>query len=67
MRVNYEYTEEDWNDDAIADVEAKGKNAGGLMKYMASKTLAERGAIILHEALRADCLPVPCVSCLGSL
>ena len=54
FRINSEYTEEEWNDEAIDDVKAKGKESNGLMKYMASKTLAERGAISLPSA------PVPC-------
>lgn len=67
LKINYEYSEKDWNDDAIDDVKAKGKNAGGLMKYMASKTLAERSAMILCEAPRTDCLLIPSARCLGAL
>jgi len=45
-RTTSEYTEEEWNDEAVEDVKAKGKESNGLIKYNASKTLAERGAMI---------------------
>ena len=67
FRSGLEYTEEEWNDDAINDVKKNGKASNGLVKYMASKTLAERGATTLLGAL------VPCahlgnhISCLGVL
>ncbi|KAI0262299.1 D-lactaldehyde dehydrogenase [Gloeopeniophorella convolvens] len=38
------YTEEDWNDPAVEDVKVKRKEAGPLVFYFASKTLAERAA-----------------------
>ncbi|KAI9057802.1 NAD-P-binding protein [Trametes sanguinea] len=38
------YTEEDWNDQAVQLTEEKGRDAPGLIKYEASKTLAERAA-----------------------
>ncbi|OSD02226.1 NAD-P-binding protein [Trametes coccinea BRFM310] len=38
------YTEEDWNDQAVQITEQKGRDAPGLIKYEASKTLAERAA-----------------------
>ena len=46
FRVNEAYDEEEWNDSAIEEVKTKGKEANGLVKYMASKTLAERGEMI---------------------
>ena len=48
-RTSSEYTEEEWNDEAVDDVKAKGNASNGLTKYMASKTLAERGAIIFTK------------------
>ncbi|TFL00648.1 D-lactaldehyde dehydrogenase [Pterulicium gracile] len=38
------YTEEDWNQASIDEVETKGKDASNMSKYCASKTLAERAA-----------------------
>ncbi|TFL00657.1 D-lactaldehyde dehydrogenase [Pterulicium gracile] len=38
------FTEEDWNQASIDEVETKGKDASNIMKYCASKTLAERSA-----------------------
>ncbi|KAI0368229.1 D-lactaldehyde dehydrogenase [Pilatotrama ljubarskyi] len=38
------YTEETWNDPAVKALEDKGKNAPNVIKYDASKTLAERAA-----------------------
>lgn len=37
------YTEEDWADYAVKEVEEKGKNAHKPHMYAASKVLAERG------------------------
>ncbi|KAF8879130.1 hypothetical protein BD779DRAFT_1676525 [Infundibulicybe gibba] len=37
-------SETDWNDEAVRLVEEKGKDASGVTKYEASKTLAERAA-----------------------
>lgn len=54
LKFNYEYTEEEWNEDAIDDVKAKGKESTGLMKYMASKTLAERAAWELYRKHKAS-------------
>ena len=45
-RVNEAYDEEEWNDSAVEEVKTKGKEANGLAKYKASKTLAERGEMI---------------------
>lgn len=66
LKVNYEYSEEDWNDDAINDVVKNGEKAIGMVKYMASKTLAERSTII-RARLLSDCLPIQCVRGLGAL
>ena len=66
-KVNYTYTEEEWNDEVVELVKAKGKESGGFMKYVASKTLAERGATILIQDPRYVCLHRVCVSCLGAL
>ena len=38
------YTEEDWNESALKEVEEKGSQAGVQVIYSASKVLAERGA-----------------------
>ena len=37
------YTEEQWNEQAIKTVDEQGKAAPRIIKYNASKTLAERG------------------------
>ena len=37
-----QYTEADWNEDSIKEVEQKGKDTPGSESYRASKTLAER-------------------------
>jgi nucleoside-diphosphate-sugar epimerase len=37
------YTENDWNDNVISRVEKSGREAKGMDKYSASKTLAEKG------------------------
>ncbi|KAK7471936.1 hypothetical protein VKT23_000042 [Stygiomarasmius scandens] len=38
------FSEVDWNDPAVKDVEEKGRAAAAPMKYLASKTLAEKAA-----------------------
>lgn len=38
------FSEEDWNEQSIRDVEAKGRDTSNGNKYNASKTLAERAA-----------------------
>jgi len=53
-RTSSEYTEEEWNDEAIDDVKAKGKDSDGFTKYMASKTLAERAAWELYNEHKAS-------------
>ncbi|EJF59007.1 NAD(P)-binding protein [Dichomitus squalens] len=42
--------ERDWNTFSLKEVEEKGKDANGLDKYRASKTLAERKAWEIYEA-----------------
>lgn len=47
LRVDPEprtFSEDDWNDLSVAEVERDGKDALPITKYRASKTLAERGA-----------------------
>jgi nucleoside-diphosphate-sugar epimerase len=36
-------SEADWNDAEVTECEKKGRDASGLHKYAASKTLAEKG------------------------
>ncbi|PFH46935.1 hypothetical protein AMATHDRAFT_68786 [Amanita thiersii Skay4041] len=43
------FSENDWNDQALDEVERLGRNASGLAKYRASKTLAERAAWDFHK------------------
>ena len=43
-RLCLNYAEDVWNDDAVRIVAEQGRKAPGDVKYMASKTLAERGA-----------------------
>jgi hypothetical protein len=38
------FSELDWDDPAVEEVEKKGRTASNVNKYRASKTLAERGA-----------------------
>ena len=37
------YTENDWNEVSVKTVEEKGADAGAVVIYIASKTLAEKG------------------------
>ncbi len=39
------FSEVDWNEQSIKEVEEQGKDAPGIAKYRASKTLAEKGQI----------------------
>jgi len=48
------YTEMDWNDSAIREVEKHGKGASGAAKYSASKTLAEKAAWDWYDANKAS-------------
>jgi hypothetical protein len=36
------YTEADWNEDSVKEVETKGKDTAPSQSYRASKTLAEK-------------------------
>ncbi|KAI0759540.1 NAD(P)-binding protein [Trametes elegans] len=47
------YTESDWNDHAVKQVETKGKDANKTDIYAASKTLAERAAWKYYEEHRS--------------
>lgn len=38
------FTDADWNDEAVESVKAEGRDAPNMLKYFASKVLAERGA-----------------------
>ncbi|KAK7036575.1 hypothetical protein VNI00_011508 [Paramarasmius palmivorus] len=51
-------TEADWNDKRIKEVEEKGKDAHGLTKYSASKTLAEKGIGSVIQSLPSGFSPV---------
>lgn len=39
------FSELDWNEQSIKEVEEKGKEAASIHQYRASKTLAERGRL----------------------
>lgn len=43
------FTENDWNTQAVHEVETKGKDSSAADKYRASKTLAERAAWAFME------------------
>ena len=43
------WSESDWNDAALEQVKAQGKNADAMVKYRASKVLAERAAWGFYE------------------
>ena len=45
--------EEDWNEKSVNDVNAKGRGADNLDKYLASKTLAEKGIFFPKCAIYA--------------
>ncbi len=53
--VHHTYTEEDWADDAVREVEEKKSAAQGMSMYSASKVLAERGA---SRSCSRCCLPL---------
>jgi len=61
------YTEEEWNDEAVEDIKKNGKASNGLMGYMASKTLAERGAMVFTQSLSSVDSRSVHFSCLGNL
>ncbi|KAJ3004788.1 hypothetical protein NUW54_g4645 [Trametes sanguinea] len=48
------YTEEDWNEQAITIVEEQGKDALSMLKYDASKVLAERAAWDFYEKNKSE-------------
>ncbi|KAI0323770.1 D-lactaldehyde dehydrogenase [Cubamyces sp. BRFM 1775] len=48
------YTEDNWNDQAVRIVDEQGANAPGLVKYEASKTLAERAAWAFLEMHKSE-------------
>ena len=39
------YTEEKWNDEVITIVREQGRDAPGVLKYIASKALSEKGKL----------------------
>ena len=45
-RAGHPYTEEEWNEPVLKEVKDLGKEASGIAKYSASKTLAERGGSV---------------------
>jgi len=47
------FSEVDWNDAVVEEVKAKGKEASGLAKYRASKTLAEKAVWAFYEQHKA--------------
>jgi hypothetical protein len=67
FKTDSEYTEEEWNDLAVDDVKTKGKASDGHLKYMASKTLAERGAGAFTKCPGSVYLCRVNTSCLGAL
>lgn len=52
-RADHQYTEEEWNEPALKEVNDLGKKASGLAKYSASKTLAEKGVSGFYLSLLA--------------
>jgi hypothetical protein len=50
-QAGHKYTEEDWNEPVLKEVKELGKEASGLSKYSASKTLAERGRTGIYSRL----------------
>jgi hypothetical protein len=42
------FSEKDWNEQAWQEVEEKGRAADVMQKYRASKTLAEKGKILVR-------------------
>jgi len=43
------FSEADWNDLAVKEVEDKGRAAPDPVKYLASKTLAEKGVLLFCQ------------------
>jgi len=54
FRTTSTYTEEEWNDEAVEDTKKNGKATNGLVKYSASKTLAERAAWEFYRKHKAS-------------
>ena len=48
------FSEADWNEHSVKEVETKGKEASVFDKYRASKTLAERATWAFFEKNKAD-------------
>ena len=48
------YAEDVWNDEAVRIVAEQGRKAPGDVKYMASKTLAERGVRLACAIIRGQ-------------
>ncbi|KAI0367230.1 NAD-P-binding protein [Pilatotrama ljubarskyi] len=48
------FSEADWNEASIKEVQEKGRDAAGAAKYRASKTLAERAAWEFYEKNKAS-------------
>jgi hypothetical protein len=44
-RVPKKFTEDNWNDESVRQVERLWKEATGVDKYCASKTLSEKGGL----------------------
>lgn len=53
------FSEEDWNEQAIKEVEDEGRNASNMNKYRASKTLAERGLFTFVAMVNDMIHPTP--------
>jgi nucleoside-diphosphate-sugar epimerase len=43
------FSEKDWNEQSIDEIKELGRNASGVTKYRASKTLAEKGMFLDFE------------------
>ncbi|KAK0199490.1 D-lactaldehyde dehydrogenase [Desarmillaria ectypa] len=48
------FSEIDWNEQSIKEVEEQGKDASGIVKYRASKTLAEKAAWELYKNHKSE-------------
>ncbi|KAK0448421.1 uncharacterized protein EV420DRAFT_1566683 [Desarmillaria tabescens] len=48
------FSEVDWNEQSIKEVEEQGKNAPGIVKYRASKTLAEKAAWEFYKKHKSE-------------
>lgn len=61
------FSELDWNEQSIQVVEESGKAASPVMKYRASKTLAEKGILSLVKSRQTLLIDLSSVSRLGLL